>query len=278
MSLTTDAGNSRGTDEPIVTSGLSVEAERAEAEAREAEARALAARARARAIQLRLEPAATKATATSQSTAADGDAATTTTVEGRHESEAGQQAEATTESENTKSQRVVREKSARRIRWPRTWLAVTATVSTLLIIASGAATGVMWWQHRQAVDDRHHSLEFAGAARQGVTDLMSLNFGNAKDDVQRLINDTSGDFRKDLESHRDDFITAVQDSKVITTGLVKAVAVQSLSADSATVLVAASSKVANATGESQEQRTWRVTVTLTRVGGQLKMSKVEFMP
>jgi Mce-associated membrane protein len=272
---TTDVGNSPGADEPIEAVQLSADAEEAEAEALQAEARAAAARARARAIQLRLKTENAQATATPEAAAAIGQA----TSEDRSESESvSQEAESTTESASTELQPVAGEKPMRRNRWPYRLAVVGATASIVLMCVTGTATGIMWWQHRQAAQDRQHSGEFAGAARQGVVDLMSLDFAHAKDDVQRVINDASGDFRKDLESHRDDFIAAVQDSKVVTTGEVKAVAVQSMSADDATVLVAASSKVANAEGASQEQRTWRVTVTLTRIGDQVKMSKVEFMP
>lgn len=274
----TDTAISSSSDEPIVTSepsDIADEAEaEAEAEALEAEARAAAARARARAIQLRLsEVEAAHATAESE----------VTTAQDRSESDAAiQPADSTTKSAESQRERTVGAKPPRHLRWPGkirrpSARALGAAVSTVLICASAAAAGGMWWQHWQAAQDRQRSVEFTRVARQGVTDLMSLNFGDAKDDVQRLINDTSGDFRKDLEFHRDDFISVVQDSKVITTCAIKGVAVQSMSADTGTVLVAASSKVTDTAGASKEQRTWRVTVTLNRVAGQLKISRVEFM-
>ena len=48
--------------------------------------------------------------------------------------------------------------------------------------------------------------------------------------------------------------------------------------DSAVVLVAATSEVTNAAGAKEESRAWRLSVTVTRVDGELKMSKVEFVP
>jgi len=48
--------------------------------------------------------------------------------------------------------------------------------------------------------------------------------------------------------------------------------------NSAVVLVSASSRVTNAAGAKQEPRTWRLSVDLERVGDQIKMSKVEFVP
>jgi Mce-associated membrane protein len=42
--------------------------------------------------------------------------------------------------------------------------------------------------------------------------------------------------------------------------------------------VAAKTQLTNATGAQHEPRAWRLSVTVTRDGGQIKMSKVEFMP
>ena len=59
---------------------------------------------------------------------------------------------------------------------------------------------------------------------------------------------------------------------------VSAAALESRNGDSGVVLLAASSKVTNANGAQQDPRSWRMSVTLTRDGGQLKMSNVEFVP
>jgi Mce-associated membrane protein len=226
------------------------EADIAEAEAAEAEAFAAVARARARAARLR------------------GEASTA-------------QAEAMTDTVETPLASSGRAKRnwlrAPLFRRPR-WTTVAVVASTILIGASAGAAGTMWWQHRETAQDRQRSAEFAAAARQGVVNLMSLNYNTAKDDVQRLIDNTTDDFHEELVSTRDDFIKVVLDSKVSTTCAINATAVQSMSADSAVVLVAATSDVTNTTGAKHDPRTWRIGVTLTRDGGQLKMSKVEFVP
>ena len=59
---------------------------------------------------------------------------------------------------------------------------------------------------------------------------------------------------------------------------VTAAAVQSMTDDSAEVLVAATSRVSNTTGANQQPRSWRLSVSLQREGEQIKMSKVEFVP
>jgi len=43
------------------------------------------------------------------------------------------------------------------------------------------------------------------------------------------------------------------------------------------VLVAAKSQVTNAASAQQQPRAWRLSVTMQRDNGQLKMSKVEFV-
>jgi Mce-associated membrane protein len=107
---------------------------------------------------------------------------------------------------------------------------------------------------------------------------MTLDFNHAKDDVQRVIDNSTGQFRDDFQSRADDFTKVVRDSKVVTKGSVTATAVQSMSADTALVLVAANSEVTNATGAQNEPRAWRLSVTVQRDGPQIKMSRVEFVP
>ncbi len=57
-----------------------------------------------------------------------------------------------------------------------------------------------------------------------------------------------------------------------------AVDLDSMTNDSAVVLVSSTSEVTNAAGAKQDPRTYKFIVTLTRDGAQLKMSKVEIVP
>ncbi|ETZ98916.1 virB8 family protein [Mycobacterium kansasii 824] len=122
--------------------------------------------------------------------------------------------------------------------------------------------------------------EFAAAARQGVVTLTSLDFTNAKQGVQRILDNSTGTFRDDMAKVADDFIKVVEQSKVVEQGTVQAVAVDvdTMTDDSAVVLVASTSEVTNAAGARQDPRKFRLIVTITRDGDQLKMSKVEFVP
>ena len=68
------------------------------------------------------------------------------------------------------------------------------------------------------------------------------------------------------------------DSKAVTETNVTATGVESMTNDTAVVIVAATSRVTNAAGAKQEPRAWRLSVNLARDGGQIKMAKVEFVP
>jgi Mce-associated membrane protein len=133
-------------------------------------------------------------------------------------------------------------------------------------------------EHRAVVRDTQITAEFVAAARQAVVTLLSMNFQSAKEDAQRVVADSTGQFHDDFSQHLDDFTTALEQSKVVTTAKVNGAAVQSRHGDSATVLVTATSDVTNSSGAQHEPRSWRLIVTMTRAGGQLKMSGVEFVP
>jgi Mce-associated membrane protein len=134
--------------------------------------------------------------------------------------------------------------------------------------------------HRHAAEQRRRAAEFSAAARQGVVTLTSLDFDHAKEGVQNIIDVSTGSFKDDFVKMADDFTKVVQESKVISQGSVQADAVElnTMTNDSAVVLVASTSEVTNAAGAKQDPRKYRLIVTVARDGGQLKLSKVEFLP
>lgn len=242
-------------------------AEEAEAEAAEAEAVAAAARAKAKAIRLRRE--AEQAEARSKAEA---------------EAKAETEVETTAATETaTEPSDIAAEDDKEVARSGRRWgLVIKVVAMTLAVLCTAAlitASVLMVIDHRKAVENRQFNAEFAAAGRQGVVTLMSLDFNSAQENVDRIIENTTGQFKTDFENQAPDFVKVAQDSKVITDVTVTAAAVESMTPDRAVVLVAATSRVTNSSGAKQEPRAWRLQVSLERVdGGQIKMSKVEFVP
>lgn len=157
--------------------------------------------------------------------------------------------------------------------------AVAATVAVLLIAALSGLTGYLVWQHRKVESERHHTAEYSAAARQGVVNLMSMDYTKAKESVQRIIDDSTGKFKSNMEDSADDLVKALQDSKMSTKVTVNDAAVESMDAQTAVVLVAATShrEGPDAPKEDQQPRVWRVVITLDHDNGQIKVSDVEFV-
>jgi Mce-associated membrane protein len=242
-------------------------AEQAEAEAAEAEALAAAARARARAVKLRREAAAQAEEETDDTTgvveAEDGAAETSETSETSESSEGPESPAAPTESSRSGTAVV----------------AVVAISALLILTILGllGASGWMLWRHQIAVAQRQQSAAYVAAARQGVINLTSLDFNHAKEDVQRVLDSGTGEFRDEFQRVADDFASVVKDSKAVTEGSVKAAAVESMSKDSAVVLLLGNERITNSAGAKDDPRVFRFRVTVTKDGDQLKISKVEYV-
>jgi Mce-associated membrane protein len=271
-------------------------AEEAEAEAAEADAVAAAARARARALRLRREAEQAKAAETVAAPEPD-DAPgqeddTEYEKEDAAEADAGGPDETTADTSDDAAveepdetaveepeEKPAAERRGLRIRIPLpSWKGIAAALTVLIIAALLTGCGYIYWNHRQAQAEVQHRAEFEAAARQGVVTLMSLDFNRAKDDVQRIIDSSTGQFKTDFQNTADDFVKVATESKAVTETNVTATAVETMDTDTATVLVAATSRVTNAAGAKQEPRAWRLSVNLARDGGQLKLAKVEFVP
>jgi len=229
------------TSEPDPSGSADELARAAEAEAEAAQARAEAARARAAELRGKLKAA----------TEADG----------------------TTAEESTESMEPPP-------RPPSVLLQTVAVAATTLVIAGLlGATGYMAWQHHRAAQQSQSAAEFAAAARQDVVNLMSMDYTKAEESVQRVLDGSTGKFRANFDETSDEFIKALQAEKILTTATVNDAAVDSMTADSAVVLVSATSQRQGreAPKDQQQPRVWRLVLTLEREDGQIKMSGVEFI-
>jgi Mce-associated membrane protein len=164
----------------------------------------------------------------------------------------------------------------RRVRRPGA-KALGVGAAIVLIFASLGASGYMVWQHRTLVHERQRAAEFAAAARQGVVTFMSIDANHAKEDFQRIIDDSTGQLKDQLEAMAIYLVKNAEDAKVSTKATVDAVAVESMTDNSAVVLVVAKSDTTNPDNTKRPPASWRLSVDIDRDGGQLKMSKVEFL-
>lgn len=162
--------------------------------------------------------------------------------------------------------------------WVPGWRLVAVGVAVLALAALLSGSAYLIVQHQRATAREQRAETFTTGARQGVVNLMGLNFNTGQADLQRVMDSTTGAFHDDFDKTAKDFLTVMKDAKVVTTTTVSATGVESMTDDSATVLVATTSQVANSASQQPTPRTWRLAVTVNDVNGQIKMSKVEFVP
>jgi Mce-associated membrane protein len=159
------------------------------------------------------------------------------------------------------------------------WPGIVAKAAAMIVILGLAgASSYMVFKHQEATRQQQRTAAFLAGAKQGVINLTSLDFNRAKEDVQRVIDSSTGEFRDEIQRRTTDFIKTVQESKSITEGTVNGAAVESMGEHSAKVLVCATSRVTNKPDAKDDPRTWRLKVTVADDGGQYKMSKIEFVP
>lgn len=170
----------------------------------------------------------------------------------------------------------------RRPRWSRRFRrpsrkAVGIGSAIVLVCASLAASGFIVWQHRALMQRHQRAAEFATAAREEVATLMSIDPAHAAENLQHTIDDSTGALKSQLEATSSYMVKHAQDAQVTTKATVQDVAVESMTDNSAVVLVVAKSDTVNADKSPRPPAFWRLSVNIDRDGDRLKMSKLDFV-
>ncbi|CAN5588013.1 hypothetical protein BH10ACT9_BH10ACT9_21170 [soil metagenome] len=166
-----------------------------------------------------------------------------------------------------------KQRSTRRFRGK----SIVVGAATVLLCALLGLSGFMAWQDRATDQSWQREAEAAAVARQGVVNIMSLDFTNAEGDIQRVLDSATGKFKEDFQAESEFLVQALEESQVVTEVTVNGVAVESLSDDAAVVLVSANSQASNAGDDRRDPQQFRVAVTLARDSGALKLSQVDFL-
>ena len=110
----------------------------------------------------------------------------------------------------------------------------------VLVCASLAVTVVMVLHHRQVEQEQRRAAEFTAAARQSVVTMMTIDPATVQQNMKDVIANSTGKFKSALEAgEADELIKGAQQSKMSTKASVQSVAVESMTENSAVVLVAA---------------------------------------
>jgi len=157
--------------------------------------------------------------------------------------------------------------------------AVIAIVGLVLLVALLAtATAVLWPQVWQRDREQARDEALLGAARQTVSDLLTVDQVNPQASLDRLRREATGEFTQQVVSESDIFIQAVTGSKVSSTGSISAAGIRTATDDEASVLVTAASMVHNSQAPGGQPRQYRILLELRHEGPAWLVSKLDFLP
>ncbi len=147
---------------------------------------------------------------------------------------------------------------------------------TMLLLAASTFAGTQFF--RSGPSTAPQWQPYVDFARQFAVSLTSLSPQSADSDVQRILDESTGQFLDDFAKMRSDFTKVVQNSNVTEQGTVNSAGLESINGTTAQVLVAATSKVTNSAGAQQDPRSFRLIIYVEKIGDTYKASKVEFVP
>ena len=153
-----------------------------------------------------------------------------------------------------------------------------ATILGLVTVVALAAVcgwlGFRAYQSRTAADERNMFLQ---VGRQAALNLTTIDFEHADEDVQRVLDSSTGTFYDDFQVRAQPFKEVVKQAKSKSVGTIAEAGVESETEDGADVIVAVTVKTSNAGAAEQEPRAWRMRITVQKVGDEAKVANVRFV-
>ena len=151
-------------------------------------------------------------------------------------------------------------------------------VGLAVVTALAALVGWLGFRAYQSHSaDQQRSL-FLQVGRQGAINLTTIDWQHADADVERILSSATGTFFDDFSKRSQPFIDVVKRAQSTSVGTVTEAGVESETANDAKVLVAVSVKTSIASAPEQNPRAWRMRVSVQKVGEDVKVSNVEFVP
>lgn len=156
---------------------------------------------------------------------------------------------------------------------PRRRRIALAALAALIVVTA-------WLAYRDVSVRREadHRQEMMAAARQGLLSLTTIDHEHADEDVQRILDSSTGSFRDDFEKRAKPFADAARQAQSKSVGTVTAAGVESAGGDEGQVLVAMTVMTSNRGVPERQPKAWRVRVTVSKADDGFKVSRVEFVP
>jgi Mce-associated membrane protein len=164
--------------------------------------------------------------------------------------------------------------SARWLRLPERAALAGLSLVLVALLAVAAALGT---RVRRADADRSRQQAILAAARHMVVDFTTLDYRHGQADVQRVLDEATGDFERELADGSGQLRQLIAANRSVSRGEILEAGLVSRDADSARVLVVADSMVRNTSAPNGQRRHYRIQLDLRREGGRWLVSSLEFV-
>ena len=154
----------------------------------------------------------------------------------------------------------------------------TTLFGVAVVVALGGLTGWLGFRAHQSQQAQAKRSQFLQVARQGALNLTTIDWQHADADVRRILDGATGEFYDDFAKRSQPFIDVLRQAKATTVGKITEAGLESETPGSAQALVAVSVQTSNAGETDPVPRAWRMRITVQRVGDQVKVSNVGFVP
>ncbi|OBH28625.1 mammalian cell entry protein [Mycobacterium sp. E342] len=155
---------------------------------------------------------------------------------------------------------------------------LTLTVGLVIVCALIGLIGWVGLRAHRAHEDQEQRTLFLRAGRQAAVNLTTVDFRQADADVQRILAGATGQLYDNFSRRSQPFIDVVLRTQSRSVGTVTEAGIESQSGDRAEVLVAVTVRTSNAAAAEQQPHAWRMRLSVVKVGGEAKVSNVEFVP
>ncbi len=145
------------------------------------------------------------------------------------------------------------------------------------VLASAGLVGWLGFRADQAHDADVQRDVFVQAARRTAVALTTIDYQNARADVQRVLDSATGDFYQRFSQRSQMLIDTVTRERSQSVSAVTEAGVESQSDDAAQVLVAVSVASTHLGGLDMRPHELRLRLTLQRVGNEAKVSDVGYV-
>jgi Mce-associated membrane protein len=160
---------------------------------------------------------------------------------------------------------------------PRSPVRLATVLGLVFVVSLAALAGWLGFRmhHSQQAQEQRDLL--VAVAKQGAVNLTTIDWQHADADIQRILDSSTGTFYDDFAHRSKPFIDVVKKAQSKSVGTITEAGLESQSGDEAQVLVAVSVDTSTL-GTPQDPRHWRMRITVQKVGSDVKVSNVAFVP